>query len=154
MAVYYTDQDLELAVKNSICWSDVCRELNITICTHNFKKAKERCHNKGISYDHFSLSKAYRKNKKNWTEDEVYCKDSTFPRAQLRRRILSDKWLNYRCRDCGNNGLWNDKGLTLEIEHINGNNCDHSKENLTWLCPNCHSQTTTYRNSKNRRLVA
>jgi hypothetical protein len=151
MAVYYTEENLRNAVKDSICWSDVCRELNITICSHNFKKARERCSTGNIDYSHFNLSKAYRKNKKNWIEKEVYCNNSTFPRAQLRRKVLADKWLPYKCNDCGIEALWNNKPLTLEIEHKNGNNTDHNKENLTWLCPNCHSQTPTFRNNRNRR---
>jgi hypothetical protein len=30
------------------------------------------------------------------------------------------------------------------LEHVNGINNDHSLENLCFLCPNCHSQTSTY----------
>lgn len=151
MSAYYTENQLKQAVKNSICWSDVCRYLNITICTHNFKKARIKCDNLSISYEHFDLGKAYRKNKKNWTDSDVYCKDSMFPRAQLRRRVLKDGWLIYKCRDCKISNMWNGRSLTLEIEHVNGINNDHRKENLAWLCPNCHSQTSTYRNNRNRR---
>ena len=34
--------------------------------------------------------------------------------------------------------------------HINGINNDHRLENLRFLCPNCHSQTSTYA-GKNKR---
>ena len=41
--------------------------------------------------------------------------------------------------------------LTLQLDHINGINNDNRKENLRFLCPNCHSQTDTFagRNLKN-----
>ena len=54
------------------------------------------------------------------------------------------KWL-CQC-SCGNKGEWQDKKLTLDIDHINGNHRDHRLENLRFICPNCHSQTPSFRN--------
>jgi 5-methylcytosine-specific restriction endonuclease McrA len=34
----------------------------------------------------------------------------------------------------------------LHLDHINGINNDNRRENLRFLCPNCHSQTPTYGN--------
>lgn len=41
---------------------------------------------------------------------------------------------------------WNDKPIGLELDHIDGNANNNSLENLRLICPNCHSQTTTYKN--------
>ena len=38
------------------------------------------------------------------------------------------------------------KSIVLELEHIDGNSDNNTEENLTILCPNCHSQTLTYKN--------
>lgn len=38
-----------------------------------------------------------------------------------------------------------DKQIPLEIEHIDGNNKNNNKDNLTVLCPNCHALTDTWR---------
>lgn len=52
-----------------------------------------------------------------------------------------------KCWLCGLSEWINGK-LILEIDHINGISNDHRVENLRFLCPNCHSQTETFR-SKN-----
>ena len=52
--------------------------------------------------------------------------------------------LHTGCWECGISS-WNDKELVLELDHINGVNTDHREENLRLLCPNCHSQTPTFK---------
>ena len=37
------------------------------------------------------------------------------------------------------------QNIPLEIEHIDGNYRNNSEDNLTLLCPNCHSLTSTYK---------
>ena len=54
----------------------------------------------------------------------------------------------YQCSSCGISD-WNGKPINLEIDHEDGNPYNDSPSNLRWICPNCHSQTPTYR-GKNR----
>ena len=56
--------------------------------------------------------------------------------------------LEYKCSICGNNGVYMEKPLTLQLDHINGVNNDNRLENLRFLCPNCHSQTETFSGKK------
>lgn len=65
-------------------------------------------------------------------------------RASVRKRILKEGLLEYECNECSIKD-YNGKPLSLELDHINGNGHDHRLENLRWLCPNCHSQTKTFR---------
>ena len=70
-----------------------------------------------------------------------------------KRLVLSEQ--DNRCANCGLKE-WLDKPITLELDHISGNRNDNTRENLRCLCPNCHSQTDTYRNKnadKNRQPV-
>lgn len=59
----------------------------------------------------------------------------------------------YKCSCCGI-AEWNNIRIGLELEHIDGNSDNNSVENLCLLCPNCHSQTPTYkaRNKGNGRF--
>jgi len=65
-------------------------------------------------------------------------------RASVRGRVLQDNLLDYECKECGIKE-WNKKEIALELDHINGKRDDHRLENLRFLCPNCHSQTKTFR---------
>ena len=44
---------------------------------------------------------------------------------------------------------WNGKSLSLEIDHIDGLHTNNNPNNLRIICPNCHSQTDTYK-AKNK----
>lgn len=55
----------------------------------------------------------------------------------------------YVCSGCGISNMYNNKPIVLEIEHIDGNSDNNNLNNLCWLCPNCHSQTPTYK-AKNK----
>ena len=69
--------------------------------------------------------------------EKLLCKNSKHTRAVLRRYIISNKLIPYKCSICGITE-WNGKTLSLELDHINGINNDNRLENLRFLCPNCH----------------
>lgn len=50
---------------------------------------------------------------------------------------------NY-CAECGQKPIWNELPLVLQLDHIDGNSDNNFPENLRLLCPNCHTQTSTY----------
>lgn len=61
------------------------------------------------------------------------------------RRYLFEKF-NNQCSICGWSKInpYTNK-LPLKVEHIDGDATNNKEENLTLLCPNCHSLTKTYR---------
>src|SRR6185437_4375279 len=48
------------------------------------------------------------------------------------------------CEKCGQGPEWNDKPLSLQLDHVDGNPDNNFPENIRLLCPNCHSQTETF----------
>ena len=65
---------------------------------------------------------------------------------EKRRRVLEEQ--NNKCLHCNKN-KWMGQQLTLELDHIDGNNQNNERKNLRFLCPNCHSLTPTFRNNLN-----
>ena len=59
-------------------------------------------------------------------------------------RNILNKYRGHVCNSCGiteHNG----KYIVLEVSHIDGNAYNNFPTNLELLCPNCHSQTDTYK---------
>ena len=63
---------------------------------------------------------------------------------KLKNRLIKEGILQYEC-SCCNLSKWQNKPIGLELDHIDGNKYNHKLDNLRLLCPNCHSQTDTYR---------
>lgn len=62
----------------------------------------------------------------------------------LKQRLLQTGIKKNICDKCKIDE-WNKEPLNCELDHIDGNKYNHLIDNLRMLCPNCHSQTPTYR---------
>jgi len=151
MSVLYSVDMLRDAVSESLCYSDVTRKLGVSLCTFNFKRIQKLCDEYGISVDHFDVKKAFRRNKKEYGKNEIFVENSRISRSRLRPACIRLGIYPGKCGECGIEEVWNGKPLIIEVDHINGNSTDNRLENLRFLCPNCHSQTHTYRRRISRR---
>lgn len=116
------------------------------------------CKKYGISRNNLKESiekKLFKINNKDFTDENVFVENSSYPRGSIKRRVIKDKKIDYKCGCCGINDEWNNKPLVLHLDHINGVNNDHRLENLRFLCPNCHTQQDTYagKNTRNPNRV-
>jgi Zn finger protein HypA/HybF involved in hydrogenase expression len=122
-------------------------------CVKNYQScpAQRRKNSKGVKLAHkngkvpnFSKD-AYTKGqesfRKNLQEQYDLLPFVEKPLVEKIRIILHEQ--NYRCIIC-NIKDWCGKPLTLHLDHINGDNTNDKRENLRYICPNCHSQTKTY----------
>lgn len=67
-----------------------------------------------------------------------------FQTNKLRIRLIKEGIKEEKCEECGIDS-WRGKKISLELNHIDGNKENHTLSNLEIICPNCHSQTSTYR---------
>ncbi len=152
----YSDSDFVSAVQSSQSWSGVLKKIGLRPAGGNYKSAQSRAEKLGLDTSHFT-GQGYLKGKThNWAPkqslDQILVKNSTYTNSdRLRRRLLKEGMLEEKCDECGLYE-WRGQRLPLELEHKNGDNRDHRIGNLRVLCPNCHSQTPTWRGrNKNRK---
>jgi hypothetical protein len=69
---------------------------------------------------------------------------------KLKKRLIVEGVKENVCESCGLSS-WLGKQLNLELHHVDGKRQNHKLKNLMLLCPNCHSQTDTFR-AKNKKI--
>lgn len=89
-----------------------------------------------------SIEKFTKSNKKDILS--ILTENSNYSRVHLKSRLISENILENKCSECSLFGMWNNKPITLQLDHINGIRNDNRIENIRLLCPNCHSQTHTF----------
>jgi len=116
---------------------------NQTYMRHRLKKLN-------IDISHF-LGQGHNKgkealNKQTWQEILVKRDGNRKEGAARLRRALVESGRPYHCEQdgCPVDGTWLDRRITLQVHHINGDILDNRKENLQFLCPNCHCQTDNW----------
>jgi len=80
-----------------------------------------------------------------------YAKTDSCRSAVLKIKLVEEGYLENICVKCGNEGEWLGESITLELDHIDGDRFNNDLKNLRILCPNCHSQTPTFRGRGNIR---
>ena len=83
--------------------------------------------------------------------EQVFVENSTYARHNIKKRVIREKMLPYKCAICGIDAMWQGKPMPLILDHINGINNDHRLKNLRFVCSNCDSQLPTYKARNIRR---
>lgn len=95
-------------------------------------------------------------NTKKTPLSSILVKNSTWGGGsnRLKNRLIAENIFERKCYDCG--GIeWKGRLMPVELEHKNGDKFDCRIDNLTLMCPNCHTFTPTYRRKKSSlKLVA
>lgn len=67
----------------------------------------------------------------------------TIGKGTVKRYLIETN--GYCCSVC-DISEWNKKPIGLELDHKDGDPYNNQPSNLRLLCPNCHSQTPTFKN--------
>jgi len=152
MRITYTKELLEEAVKNSVSYAGILRFLGIKQAGGTQCHIKKMVLRYEIDTSHFT-GQGHNKgrpsrNKKSYIEILVNSpREHRQDGFRLTRALLESGRL-YICEGCGNDGHWKDKKLTLDVDHIDGNWENNTKENLRFMCPNCHHTTDNFGTKK------
>jgi len=150
-----TDKEFIDLVKSSLNTSEVLFKLGYTTVGNSwgYSQIKKRMSELNLTGKAFRGRSAVIESveQRSINPEELLCVNSKHPRCVLRKYIIQNNLIPYKCDVCGVT-MWQGKNLSLELDHINGINNDNRIENLRFLCPNCHSQTVTY-GSKNRQTA-
>lgn len=135
-----------LKCRNSKTWNDDDK-LKKSISAKNSEKVKNANKNKSIFINYKKQSE---KSKQTWNEKLLNTPFEELSFERLRKRVILEQ--KNKCKCCGID-KWNNEPITLELEHIDGNHHNNERNNLKAICPNCHSQTLTWRgrNKQNNR---
>lgn len=147
------EQFVELLKKSSTI-SEVLFKLGYTVKGNSwgYSQVKRRMDDLNLDYSIFKGKSAVIKTGRlnNVKKEDILKENCKHQRTVLRRYVIKNNLIPYKCAICGCIE-WQGKTLSLELDHINGINNDNRLENLRFLCPNCHSQTSTY-GSRNQQI--
>ena len=143
------DDRLRELVPRSKSFADVMRGLELDVNDTNHRRVRRAAARLGLDTSHFT--------RRPWARPErpapqpisdrvltVLPADAGRTNRSQLHRALTEVGVPYACETCGNKGEWLGRPITLQIDHVNGDWRDNRRENLRYLCPNCHALTETW----------
>lgn len=140
------EQKFILAVNESNTMSEAAAKLKMPFSTFRRYAVKFGCYqpNQGGK----GTSKPRPENLITPIQEILEGKHPHYQTYKLKKRLIAESLKENKCDICGLTE-WLGKPLNMELHHIDGNKYNHKIDNLMMICPNCHSQTDTFR-AKNK----
>lgn len=136
-----TQAEYAQAAAKSLSITDMCRNLGLVPVGGNFSTIKRKIAEYNLDVSHFT-GQAHNLGK--------YLVSKPVSKTAIKSRLIDKR--GRQCQSCKNTE-WLGNPITLELEHVDGNNSHNDYENLLLLCPNCHSYTKTWRRAKSSFVV-
>lgn len=144
-------EELQTLINNSCSISDILKKFNKIESSSFYRKVlNEFITSYNLDLSVMSENKIDRRN----IGGPKFTQNSKSNRANLKSWLLRNGILKDECSECGMKDFYNNKPVSMELDHINGINNDNRIQNLRMLCPVCHSQQPTHRgrNVKNKPI--
>ena len=142
MAKYrnYTDEDIIRYVIETKSIAGLLKKLDLAQAGGNYANIKRNLQRLNADTSHWTGQA--------WNHGEQLKDYSDYTKnARLKKHLTKER--SHACEECGIED-WRGKPLTLELDHVDGNRTNNKPNNLKLLCPNCHSQTPTWRRRKSK----
>lgn len=140
----FTYNEINEVIKTTTSMQAAAKKLNVSYSVFiNFAK----------KYNLFAPNPAGKNTLKPRTyksESDVFVENKFVPSEILRKWFKKE--YEEKCSICQIKD-WQNKTILIELDHINGNRLDNRKENLRFLCPNCHSQTETFKSRNTHKYI-
>lgn len=147
----YTNEDVANAVSTSVSIRQVLSKLGLVAAGGNYASIHRLIQELELDTSHFTgmlWSKGKILGKKFPLEDYLSNR-RTIQSHKLKLRLFSEGFKLKICEGCTLT-TWKGLPISLELDHVDGDHDNNELSNLRVLCPNCHSQTPTYR-GKNKK---
>jgi len=168
MNIKYTKENLEEAVTKCKSFRQLIQYFGLKESGGSYNNFKKRIDEYKIDISHWGnnayrqgwnrgLTRATSNKMKNigYTKEEIFVENSSVSTRVVRSYLEGETSFIHMCEICKNTE-WMGQKISLDLDHKNGNNRDNRRENLQFICPNCHAQTHTYRGkniNKNKKKI-
>lgn len=139
----YTDQDIKnnAAVSNSM--SQLLTKLNLRATGGNYNNMKRLLQKLDINCQHW--------NGQGWSKGQRLKDWSKYTSVSaLKKQLLKQRG---NICECCKNTHWMDFPMKLQAHHMDGDKTNNIPQNIQLLCPNCHSYTDNWKNTKTKQEI-
>lgn len=141
-----TDEEIINAVKNCQTMSEAARSIDMPFMSFRYRAQKLNVYEPNQSRKGMTRPASEYSRIAIPLDEILEGLHPHYMTGHLKRRLLK---VGIKKEICEGNGCmikneWLGLKLVLHLDHIDGNSKNHKLENLRLLCPNCHSQTSTY----------
>lgn len=140
MRTKYTKELLQPVVKKSLSVAQVLKHLGLQRTGGNHSHISKVIKKFELNISHFK-GQGHMKGKTALNKRPIqdYLDNKQFIQSdKLKKRLIKEGYFSCKCYNC-NNTQWLKKPIPLELHHIDCNHENNNLNNLTILCPNCHT---------------